>query len=205
MKKLLSLCLVFVLAITFSASSFGGYYEGDTPKDPIQSSSAHDDYEPFINTGAIPATPAERAETALDAMRPRQHSAFYRANLPRSVQGWYNVPDMTYYAQETDYTCGAASLRMALDYFNGINYSESSIYSGANGTSGVGLTQSQVRTYINKKQSKYDYTGYDEQTQDNATITKILYTSIANEQVPPILGVKEVKVPVGPSIYPHTL
>ena len=94
-----------------------------------------------------------------------------------------------YYAQENNYTCGPACVKMALKYLTGTTYSETAISIGCNTTSTNGTYLSDMCTYINGEQNSNSYvTRYNV---SKTTMTDNLYDGIVLCDAPPVIGIQE--------------
>jgi predicted double-glycine peptidase len=112
----------------------------------------------------------------------------YKINSTRAVT-WIQLSPFTYYAQQTDYSCGPACIRMALKYINGSTPSEASVRAGCNTTT-YGTELYDMVEYINDQQNYNDYvrvTGDKNQTK----LKNDLYGGIVDYDSPPIVGVWE--------------
>lgn len=103
--------------------------------------------------------------------------------------GWiYTDRYFYYYGQEKNYTCGPASVKMALRNITGEAYSESSISAGCNTTTS-GTYLADMVTYINSMQNHNVYIA--RYNKSKATMKADLYAGIVNWDAPPIVGLKE--------------
>lgn len=93
-----------------------------------------------------------------------------------------------YYPQEFSYSCGAASVRMALRYLTGVDYPESTVRTGCN-TAISGTSLSDMQTYINSEQTaNYYATRFGV---DKTTMKDNFYAGIVTWDAPPIVGLQE--------------
>lgn len=104
---------------------------------------------------------------------------------------WIQLDDMSsfvYYAQELNYSCGPACVKMALKYITGTTYSEATIRTGCN-TSTSGTAIDNMKTYINSEQG---YNTYETHFRESKTTMKNhLYSGIVACDAPPIVGLQE--------------
>mgnify|MGYP001160543023 FL=1 len=102
---------------------------------------------------------------------------------------WTTLTPFTYYGQLTNYSCGAASVRMALKYLTGTTYAESTIRTGTNTTSSSGTTIANMISYINDEQDENVYVG--RYNQSKATMKNNLYSGVATFDAPSLIGIQE--------------
>lgn len=94
-----------------------------------------------------------------------------------------------YYGQLKNYSCGAASVRMALKYLTDTRYMESTIRKGCNITKTGGGLLEDMADYINGEQ---DSNVYVQRYQESKSEMKDdLYAGINEYDAPPIIGVQE--------------
>ncbi|MDR1217649.1 MAG: C39 family peptidase [Oscillospiraceae bacterium] len=188
----LTVCLCVALATTVAASQ-----QVTTVPPPIDDT----DYSLVrpewdlgrTSVGGQEATAEDMAKSVLHnkSNSAKAAAAYYDAELSVSDAGiWEALSPFYYYAQELDYSCGAASVRMAMRYLTGSAYSESVIRSGCNTTSTNGTTIVNMKTYINSIQSQNAY--YDKYGASKSTMKDDLYAGIVTYGAPPIIGLKEV-------------
>lgn len=100
---------------------------------------------------------------------------------------WYSL-SMTYYGQETNMSCGPACVRMVLKNLTGTSYSEETIRDNTNYSSTDGTYLSDLVSYLNSEQSKIKYGTHYKKWK--STMKNNLYTSIATNSAPAIVGVR---------------
>ncbi|MEG0615233.1 MAG: C39 family peptidase [Oscillospiraceae bacterium] len=143
--------------------------------------------------GAIEAT---EEEIAASKNQKKTNTELEKAHLAERMNApfsWHQLSPMSsfvYYPQETNYTCGPASLRMALNFLTGINYPESTL-STCCGTSTAGTSLTKMAECINSKQSKNGYVARYGETKE--TMKDNIYSGIVTNNAPPIIGVKETR------------
>ncbi len=93
-----------------------------------------------------------------------------------------------YFAQETNYSCGPACVRMILRNITGVTYSESTIRSGCKTTTS-GTYLSNMVTYTNSLQNHNYYVARYQQSKTN--MQNDLYSGITTFDSPPIVGLRE--------------
>lgn len=196
MKKFISisLCIAMILTTAIIASAT---YVFEPNIDPDENNNiVLDRNENFVqgNGGALTATPEqmEQWENAEKQVKnPNINSKTVRNNTSSS-RGWEYIDPMSdfwYYGQELSMSCGAACVRMALQFLTGTTYAEDTIRTGC-GTSTSGTYLSNMVTYINNEPLPYyDYIVRYKQTK--ATMKANLYDGVTLYNNPPIIGVHE--------------
>ena len=109
-------------------------------------------------------------------------------------RGWlYAMGGNWYFAQETNYSCAPACVRMALKRITGTTYSESTIRTGCNTSPSYGTYTSDMATYINSILVDYDdeYYYLVSYTNSLTTMKSNLYFGIAQCGLPSIVCVNE--------------
>lgn len=102
---------------------------------------------------------------------------------------WNTLPSFVYYAQELNYSCGAAAVKMALKYLTGSTYAESTIRTGVHTSSAYGTYLSDMVSYINTQQSKNNYVSVYGASKSSLQLS--LYNGIVYWDTPPIVGLRE--------------
>ena len=105
--------------------------------------------------------------------------------------GWYQIPNLSnfiYYGQLQSYTCGPASVKMAIKYLSGNAIAESIVASGCNTTTN-GTYLSDMKNYINSMQSSNIYSS--QYGVSKSTMKTCLYNGIVYYVAPPIVGLHE--------------
>lgn len=191
MKRFKKLSL-FLVATLMMATPFSAYAASEhaVPSDGTNYTQISREVQRSVTVGGAREA---RVQDVIDSLQLSKKSEFVseQNNLNSTNASWYQLSDMSsfvYYAQAKNYSCGAASVRMALRYLTGSDYSESTIRTGCSTTTS-GTYLSDMKTYINKQQSSNSYI-----TKYGATKTTLkdnLYSGIVTYDAPPILGLCE--------------
>jgi hypothetical protein len=134
---------------------------------------------------------ATQAEMDYWANVPKKAPIGAASNSRGLINGWYELDrmyDFYYCSQELSYSCGAASVRMALKYLTGIFYSEATVRTGCGTTSG-GTSIANMVTYINSQQNINGYVAV--YGASSGTMMSNLYSGVSTHQSPPIIAVRE--------------
>jgi len=136
------------------------------------------------------ATEEEKAAAAQETKPEIETVASDEISITKATTATWNALDpFTYYAQAYNYSCGAASVRMALKYITGTSYTEATVRTGCGTTSTSGTTLANMKTYINSKQSSNPYVTVFGATK--TTMKNNIYSGIVTWDAPPIVGLKE--------------
>lgn len=183
MKKKILIALLLVMTIICSSFS-------------VSAASFEAESSQFTTSGASEATEeqVQRGNSVKKAdisTANRTEAEAYATIDPNSrATSWlYTTRYFYYYGQETNYSCGAACVKMALRNITGTTYSEAAVRTGCNTTSTAGTYLVDMVEYINEEQ---DYNFYVERyRQTKASMQEDLYEGITYWDAPPIIGVRE--------------
>lgn len=139
-------------------------------------------------SGAREATAEQIAESAKQVDKNLEISDSVIVQKAAAAATWSTLPSFVYYAQEVNYSCGPACVKMALKYLTGSTYAESTIRTGTSTTSS-GTYLSDMVTYINTQQSKNTYTSVYGASKSSLQIS--LYNGIVYWDSPPTVGLRE--------------
>jgi len=192
-KRMVSLVITIFTMLVFSITGFAeGKEEFDSfprPKDGTDYSKMDFKGDSFIFGGALEA----REEDIIESLK---HPKDCIPAVDDSMEGpdrasWVflsRLGSFVYYGQEQNMSCGAASVRMALKYITGTEYSESTVRSGC-GTGPNGTYLSNMVTYANSMQNSNVYTS--QYLANQTTMKNNLYAGITTFDAPPIVGLVE--------------
>lgn len=194
MKKILTIIIVMTLIFSMNSISFAVNENGElttTPKptlipteDGTSSSNKSSDTSYSISnispSGALEATKSDMEYWATITKK----APISPSNPPKTT--WIPLSPFYYYAQELAYSCGPASVKMALKYITGTIYSEATIRTGCNTTTS-GTYLSDMASYTNDEQSDNTYVVRYQQTQLN--MVNHLYSGIVTFDASPLIGV----------------
>ncbi|MDR2360865.1 MAG: C39 family peptidase [Oscillospiraceae bacterium] len=102
---------------------------------------------------------------------------------------WIELSPFAYYPQQKNYTCGPASIRMALKWINGTTPSEATVEDGCYTDPSDGTYVVNMVDYINDMQDTNPYVGVYGASKSN--MKRDLYECITDYECPPIVGLKE--------------
>ena len=177
MKRLITILLLIAMIMTFSIGANAT------------------DKEPYMSVSGTKEATETQMELAANlskdglAVNRTVEEALATVQGARSTNWIYTDRYFYYYGQEQNYTCGPASVRMALRNITGEEYSESVISAGCNTTASEGTYLADMVTYINSMQNHNTYIAKYKDTK--ATMKSNLYKGIVNWDAPPIVGLKE--------------
>jgi predicted double-glycine peptidase len=187
-RKIFSVAIVISIALSmpaFAATSHPVPVDG-TDYDDITSVPSTRGMTGVI--GAREATAEDMAESANQVDKDLLIASHDSMTQTFAAASWMPLDPFTYYAQEKSYSCGPASVKMALKFLTGTTYSESTIRTGCSTTTG-GTYLSDMKVYINDEQSENPYVTMYQETKDN--MKDDLYAGIVTWDAPPIVGLKE--------------